>query len=73
MRSVFAFGLLIALYASASGATVHHARMRHHVDAPPGVAAKFAAAPRRPPLYFNDTPRFDDPSKFGGQSLGMDP
>lgn len=27
----------------------------------------------RPPIHYNDTPSYNDPSKFGGQSLGMDP
>jgi hypothetical protein len=31
MRSVFALGLLISLYAPVSAATVHHPRTRHHV------------------------------------------
>jgi hypothetical protein len=26
-----------------------------------------------PSSHFNDTPSYNDPSKFGGQSLGMDP
>ena len=30
MRSIFAFGLLIALCCSAEAATVHHAHTRHH-------------------------------------------
>jgi len=32
-----------------------------------------AYAASRPPIYYNDTPSYNDPSKFGGQSLGMDP
>ncbi|WP_156947254.1 hypothetical protein [Bradyrhizobium sp. WSM3983] len=78
MRSIVAVGLLIALCTSANAA-VHYSRTRHHVIIAPGVAASFAAVPawayaaRRPPAHFSDTPSYDDPSKFGGQSLGMDP
>jgi hypothetical protein len=72
---------LIALTASASAAPMHgtHTRYRvvaHHGQAvPPGHFAnpRDAYAAPRPPIYFNDTPSYNDPSKFGGQSLGMDP
>jgi len=66
MRSFLTLGLLIALSASASAATMHHSR---HVivypsqgDAVPGWAY---AAPR-PAARYDDTPSYDDPSKFGG-------
>ena len=26
-----------------------------------------------PRVHYDDTPSYNDPSKFGGQSLGMDP
>ncbi|MBR0697708.1 hypothetical protein [Bradyrhizobium lablabi] len=72
-------GLLIALGASADAATAHHSRAHHHVILPHGVASSFAAVPPpayawpRPSVRFHDTPSYNDPSKFGGQSLGMDP
>ncbi len=71
MRSVLALGLLIALGASADAATLHHARTRHHVFIPPGVASSFAAVPGwsyerpRSPIY-DDTPDYRDASKSGG-------
>jgi hypothetical protein len=82
MRAVLALGLLIALCASASAARVHHFKPRHVIVRPsqrlpsgsdiPG----WAYAPPRSPAYrvyaqprpdpYDDTPRYDDPSKFGG-------
>ena len=44
----------------------------HHVIIRPGVISSFAAipgrayAPPRPPVHYDDTPSYDDPSKFGG-------
>jgi len=68
--SVLAFGLLIALGASAGAATVHHPKRRdpvvHHGQSM--VLRSFV-----PTLHYDDTPSYNDPSKFGGQSLGMDP
>jgi hypothetical protein len=78
MRSVLALGLLIALCASASAATVHHSKLRHVIVRPnQGFAAghafsSWAYAPP-PRVHYDDTPSYNDPSKFGGQSLGMDP
>ncbi|WP_456661978.1 hypothetical protein [Bradyrhizobium sp. LB13.1] len=37
------------------------------------VIPRGAYAGPRPPIYYNDTPSYNDPSKFGGQALGMDP
>jgi hypothetical protein len=38
------------------------------------AASAWAYAPARPPIHFNDTPSYDDPSKFGGGSaLPVDP
>jgi hypothetical protein len=60
------------LCASANAAALHHHRIRHHVIISPGVASSFAAAPGpayAPPLpavHYNDTPSYNDPSKFGG-------
>jgi hypothetical protein len=61
MRSVLALGLLIALCASADAARVHHAKSRHVI-----VHPAQAADPRFPPVLQDQTPRYDDPSKFGG-------
>ena len=67
MRSLLAVGLLMTLCASASAATVHHSR--HHVIA---RQALDSAVLRRayltvgPAVRYNDTPSYDDPSRFGG-------
>ena len=60
MRSLLALGLLIGLCASTSAATVHHSRTRHHVIVlhSPGFAV--------PAVHYDDTPSYNDPSKFGG-------
>jgi len=66
MRSFLALGLLITLRASASAATMHHSR---HVIVRPsqGYAIPgWAYAAPQPPLRYDDTPSYDDPSKFGG-------
>ena len=60
MRSLFALVLLIALGASASAATVHHARARHH------VVVRHSPVFAVPPVRYDDTPSYNDPSKFGG-------
>jgi hypothetical protein len=62
MRSFLALGLLITLCASASAATVHHAR--HHVI--PSQSWAYAAA--RPPVHDDETPSYNDPSKSGGDA-----
>ena len=64
MRSFLAFGLLITLCASASAATVHHSR--HHVIVSPSQGWAYAAP--RPPVDYDDTPSYNDPSKFGGSA-----
>jgi hypothetical protein len=61
MRSVLALSLLIALGASANAAKVHHAKSRHVV-----VRPSQPVDPRFPPVLQDQTPRYDDPSKFGG-------
>jgi hypothetical protein len=70
---ILALGLLNTLSTSANAATAHHYRTRPHVLIRPGVASSFAAvpgwayAPHRAPVYYHDqTPSYDDPSKFGG-------
>jgi hypothetical protein len=62
MRSFLALGLLITLCASASAATMHH--LRHDVIVRSGQGWAYAAP--RPPIDYDDTSTYDDPSKFGG-------
>jgi len=61
IRSVLGLGLLIALCASADAARVHHTKPRHVIARP-----SQAVDPRFPPVLQDQTPRYDDPSKFGG-------
>ncbi len=82
MRFVLAFGVLFALCASADAARLHHSKSRHVVVrhgpvwpwgsgvrgwtyAPLGSPVYRAYAAPRPDPY-DDTPSYDDPSKFGG-------
>jgi hypothetical protein len=69
MRSILALGLFITLWGSASAATLHHSG--HHVIARASHGYVFPgltyAAPR-PHSGYDDTPRYDDPSKFGGDA-----
>jgi len=68
MRSFLALGLLITLWASASAATIHHSR-HATVRSSQGYAAPSSAyASVRPPAHYDDTPSYDDPSKFGGDA-----
>ena len=66
MRSVLAIGLLVALCGSANAATEHHFRAPHHDHL---IDRSWAYAPPRGPVHFDDTPSYDDPSKFGGGEL----
>jgi hypothetical protein len=61
MRSVLALSLLIALCAPANAARVHHAIPRHVI-----VRPVQSPDPRDPPVLQDQTPSYDDPSKFGG-------
>ena len=61
MRSVLVLGLLIAFVASANAARVHHAKPRHVVVRPSQVVDL-----RFPPVLQDQTPSYNDPSKFGG-------
>ena len=61
MRAVLVLGVLIALCASASAAKVHHAKPRHAI-----VRPIQPVDPRFPPVLQDQTPGYDDPSKFGG-------
>ena len=62
MRPFLILGLLITLCASANAATVNHSR--HHVIFHPNQGWAYAAP--RPWIDHDDTPSYDDPSKFGG-------
>jgi hypothetical protein len=72
MRAVLALGLLIALCASANAARVHHSKPRHVIFGPgQGVGPGFvrpsqSVDPRFPPVLQDQTPSYNDPSKFGG-------
>jgi hypothetical protein len=61
MRFVLALSFLIALCASADAARMHHAKPRHVIAHP-----SQPVDPRFPPVLQDQTPRYDDPSKFGG-------
>lgn len=63
-------GVLFALVGSANAATVHHYQARHH-----HVAARFARSYAYAPApvgtsvsRYNDTPSYNDASKFGGST-----
>ena len=60
MRFILVLGLLIALSATASAAKVHHSKPQH-------VIARHVQAvdPRFPPVLQDQTPSYNDPSKFG--------
>jgi len=66
MRSFLAFGLFIILCSSANAATVNHSRNHHLVFISRSVVLSFAAVPGRPPIHYNNTPSYNDPSRFGG-------
>jgi len=65
-------GLLIAPCAVAQAAHVHHVKSRHAMvhhgrGAIPGFAGPAPTVdPRFPPVLEDQTPSYDDPSKFGG-------
>lgn len=64
MRFVLALGLLMALCVSANAAArVHHFKPRHVIP-----RNSMAAIPRfvAPPVRYDDTPSYNDPSKWGG-------
>ena len=62
MRFILAMGLSIAFSASASAAKkVHHAKPRHVI-----VRPVQPVDPRFPPVLKDQTPSYNDPSKFGG-------
>jgi hypothetical protein len=61
MRAVLAFSVLIVLCASADAAKVHHGKPRHVI-----LRSSPAVDPRFPPVLQDQTPSYNDPSKFGG-------
>jgi len=61
MRAVLLSGLLIAFCSSADAARVHHAKPRHVV-----VRSGPPVDPRFPPVLQDQTPSYNDPSKYGG-------
>ena len=67
MRSVLAFGLLISLCYSADAAKVRHVNPRHH-QLSPGVVNSWAYQPPRPSFRYDDSPSYNDASKFGGST-----
>jgi len=66
MRSLLALGLFITLSASAGAAMAHHPRhLIIHSGRDYGVPV-WGYRAVRPPAPYDDTPSYDDPSKFGG-------
>ncbi|SEE14123.1 hypothetical protein SAMN05444164_7060 [Bradyrhizobium erythrophlei] len=79
MRSIFTVVALTIAFAGPAGATAahrgrtdHHLTVRHHggeTSFVPGAAYVRSGQS----MQYDDTPRFDDPSRFGGQPLGAEP
>ena len=65
MRSLLALGLLITLCASASAATVQRSRTHQSVFLSRSVVLSVAARSGSP-IQYNNTPSYDDPSRYGG-------
>ena len=70
MRYVLAFGLLIALGASANAAKVHHGKPRDAIAGPsqaviPGRTPELTPQERQR-LHDINIPSYNDPSRFGG-------
>jgi hypothetical protein len=73
LTKVLALGLSIGMFASAQAATVHHTKARHGTVIHHGrdPLRSFAAPaptidPLHPPVLEDQTPSYDDPSRFGG-------
>ena len=65
MRYALALSLLVAFSASAEAAKLHYAKPRHLIlRASPDVEPRID--PRFPPVLQDQTPSYNDPSKFGG-------
>lgn len=74
MRFVLALGLLITLSVSADAATWHHFRTRDHMLSRSVLQSWGYEPPPPPAVYYDETPSYNDPSKFGGgTALGIDP
>ena len=71
MRAMMALGLLLVLCASADAARLHHAKTRHVIVRPGQtpdprfVRPRQSPNPNDPPVLMDQTPSYDDPSKFG--------
>lgn len=61
MRAILALSLLIAFCATADAAKEHHAKPRHVI-----VRSSPPVDPRFPPVLQNQTPSYNDPSRYGG-------
>jgi hypothetical protein len=71
MRSNLAFGLMIAVNASADAATMRHSTARHHLFVNPNVVSSFDVVTpgwNFAPADETDTPSCNDPSKSGGST-----
>jgi len=66
MRSFLALGLLITLCATANAATYQHSRAHRLAFIPRSVSLSVAAVPARLPTHYDQTPSYEDPSRFGG-------
>jgi hypothetical protein len=72
MRIVLAVALLLSLCALADAARQQHATARHViVHSGQGAEPRFnrprqSPNPNDPPVLMDQTPSYDDPSKFGG-------
>jgi hypothetical protein len=74
MRFVLALGLLVSLCAFANAAMVHRSQPRHVVRTNQGLTFGHTVSgwPYEPPgpVFYDDAPRYDDPSKFGANRQG---
>jgi hypothetical protein len=72
MRIVLGLSVLLAACAPANAARVHHITPPHAVAYPGQAAQPRSGRPRQsanpddPPVLMDQTPSYDDPSKFGG-------
>ena len=71
MRIVLGLGLLLSLCAFADAATVHRARAPHVLHPGEIVKPRFdrprqSPNPNDPPVLMDQTPSYNDPSRFGG-------
>jgi hypothetical protein len=59
---VLVLGFAVGLSASAEAARVHHPKVRHASVRQSHAAVRYVD----PPIVFDDTPSYNDPSKWGG-------